>query len=83
MAFIEIFDVEFNDIADSAVEHEEAGGLLDEIGGLVGVDDVEDGCEEFIHTLHVLDAGVQASVNVQNSGHVVVTVCASLLLLAL
>jgi hypothetical protein len=71
--------VEFQDFADGVIEHEEAGGLLDRIGWLGNVDEVEDGGEDFIHPLHVLDLRVQFGIDIQNPGHVIVAVGPSLL----
>lgn len=74
LAFVEVLDVEFDDVADGVVEHEEAGGLLDGSGWSGDVDQVEDGRQDLVHPLHVLDAGVQLGVDVQDPGHVVVPV---------
>lgn len=81
LALIEILDVQFQDIADGVVEHIEAGGLLDLVGWLADIDQVEDGGEDLVHALHVLDPGVELGVDVEDAGHVVVAIGLALLLL--
>lgn len=47
--------MKFDDVADGVVEHEEAGSFLDCVGWLRDVDQVENGGENFVHALHILD----------------------------
>lgn len=81
LALVEVLDVEFEDVADGVVEHEEAAGLLDCGGGLGDVDEVEDGGEDFVHALHVLDLAVEPRVDVEDAAHEVVAVRPALPLL--
>ena len=74
--------MKINDIADGIVEHKEAGGLFNGVAGFVNVNKIEDGCKNLVHPLDVLDSGVQAGINIENSRHVVVSVGFALFLLA-
>lgn len=74
--------MKIDDIADGIVEHKEAGGLFDGVAGFVNVDEIEDGRKNLVHALDVLDAGVQAGINIENSRHVVVSIGFALFLLA-
>jgi hypothetical protein len=56
LAIIVRLDVEGDDIGHHIGEHEETGRLLDLL--FPNVDDVEDGSQDLIHALHVVDEGV-------------------------
>lgn len=70
-------------VADGVIEHEEAGGFLNGVGRPVDVDEVEDGGQDFVHALDVLDLVVEFGVDVEDPRHVVVAVGLPLLLLVL
>lgn len=42
-ALVQVFDMQFDDITNGIVEHEEAGGLFDRVSRLGHVDQIEDG----------------------------------------
>jgi hypothetical protein len=82
LTLVEILYVEFYDFADRVVKHEETGGFLDGMICLRYVYKIEDRRQNLVHALHVLYLRVQFGINVQNSGHIVIAVCLSLLFFA-
>lgn len=73
--------MELQDIADGVVEHVETGGLINLVCRLANVHKVEYWGKNFVHSLHVLNFGVELGVDVEDSSHVVVAICFTLLLL--
>lgn len=82
LTLIQILDVQLNDITDGAIEHKEAGRFFDERSRLGDIDQIENRCKDFIHALNVLNPGVELGVNVEDSRHVVVSICLALFILA-
>ena len=79
LTFIQIFNVQFDDVAYRTVEHVEAGGLLYHVGRFCYIDKVEDRSENLIHSLDVLNSRVKLGVNIKDASHIVIPVCLSLL----
>lgn len=73
--------MEFDDVGDGIIKHEETGCLVHTGVGFIDIDQIEDGCQYLIHALNILNPRVEPRVNVQYSGHEVISVCFSLLLL--
>lgn len=80
LSFIECFDVELDEIGHDVIEHEEAGSLIDHLL-LAVVDQIEDGSQYFIHTLHVGRLGVELGVDEKYTRHVVIPIRLPLLFL--
>ncbi len=77
----EISHQHFQDIAHHVVEHEETGGFLNGCCWIpIGIEQVENRSQDFIHTLNIGDIGVQSCKDKQNSSHIVIIVSGFLLL---
>ena len=80
--FIQIFDVQLNNVCDGVVKHEKAGSLVDGSPNCATcIHNIENRGQYLVHALHILDARVQPSKNIQNPGHIVVAVSPPLHLL--
>lgn len=65
----------FENIAHDVVEHEETGSFLN--GGVMGlamVEEIENGGDEFVHSLYIVNFWIESTKDEQNSCHVVVSV---------
>ena len=67
--------MQLNDIADGVVKHKKAAGFFNRSSYWFScVDQVEDRSQYLIHPLDILNAGIEFGINVQNSGHVVISI---------
>lgn len=77
----EILDMHLKYIAHNIIKHEEACGFLDStcVGDPV-VDEIENGCNYFVHALDVLNLRVESGKDEENPCHIVIAVGLFLLL---
>ena len=77
---IKVLNMQLYDITNSVVKHEEARGLFDGIVGLIYIDQIENRCKNFVHSLNILNPWIKSGVNVEDAGHIIIPVGFSLLL---
>lgn len=81
LTLIKILDMQLQYITNRTIEHVEAWRLLNLIRRFADVNQIEDRRQNLVHSLHILDSGVELGVDVEDAGHVVVAVGLALLLL--
>ena len=54
LTFIEILDMQLDDLANRIIEHKKAWSFLDRWGWFCDVDQVENGSQNLIHALNIL-----------------------------
>lgn len=73
-AFIKVFDMQLDNVADGIIEHKKARSLLNCVGWFGDVYQIKYRCQYFIHPLDILNFWIEFGVDIQNSGHVVITI---------
>ena len=80
-ALVKVFDMQLDDLTYRGVEHEETWALFDGVGWFGDIDHIEYRCQNLIHSLNILNLRVEFGIDVQDTGHVVITICFLLFLL--
>lgn len=63
-AFVEIFDVQFEDIADGIIKHEETGCFLNLVCRFRHIYQVKNRRQYFIHSLNILNLWIELGIDV-------------------
>lgn len=74
-----VFDMDVKQIAHDVVEHKETCSFLDRPWP-TRTNEVKDGGQYFIHTLDILDLGIEPCKDEEDAGHVIIVVGPLLLL---
>mgnify|MGYP006910359627 CR=1 FL=1 len=80
LSLIEVFDIELEQIAHHVIKHEEASSFLYPFFSPV-IEQIENGSQYFVHSLNVLRPWIYLCENKEDAGHIVISICLSLLLL--
>jgi hypothetical protein len=74
-AFIQVFNVQFDDVRNGVVKHEEAWGFIeDRIWWLTRINQIKYWSEYLVHALNILNPRIQFWVDEKNASHVVVPI---------